>query len=408
MKKLSLLLFVLLFSFTVSADEEVNCIESNAGSNVYSANFPLIPKESSYCDIPLEFEGFKLRVELKNGVYEKKDVFTLMINSYIIREQAYLSTKSKTDQIDCSSWPGLTLDLESKVTQQGMGGHTTVSGDNFPYLQDCGVGYKWYNPGAPDKILASLNIQRATKQIDIDAGVVPVRAKAIIKIEVKKDAVKNYFSEQFKNIVSQADPRNKEGEFTVYIDREQAKLLVIPETVIRINLERIDYQENKAFFKLTNIEENEEELCKVEAFFDGKDAKFENCGLAEVKIEGLNPTNKPLEDSRGVGYKFKYFVNPKDPGVVDKDAEPAEDSEVCENKGEERTGCEKIKGCPGKQICKDGVWSDCIDIPGDGCPAATPSGDLTENQKALNQAILKKYYEEIFKVDSDTWSAWVK
>jgi hypothetical protein len=373
MKRLLALVFFLLAASFVFAGE----VECKGSGNNYSGTFTL----GSYCVIPFEKAGLKgkIKVEVSSeGNYNGPNAFHFPVNSYLIIEGDLLSSEIKGEhQLDCSSgffgW-GDTLDL--------------YASDSFPFKQAC---------GDFGKDLVFLTIEKPTKGTKP-----PFRPYANIAINLSENLIGQYLAGKLKRTVNEIT-LGVSYKFYVIYPMSKGKLEVIPGTVIRLNLDSIDYEKEVAVFKLTNTKEEEKELCVIQSSFNYTEADFVDCILAEVKIYGTE--GNPVEDYQGkIRYYFTLELNPKEKEVVDekhvecpagipKEEMPPEchSSECTENwectewsaclNGKQTRTCRDLNECGTTQF-KPPETRNCV-----------PSTGLSELQNQINELIEKNYNE---------------
>jgi len=303
MKKLLFLFLFLVFVSFVFA-EEIQCNPVQGKEKTFSAKFTV----NSYCDISLDNEGKHFaRIEITEGYYTNENEFYLPVNGYVVVNEAFLSAESQKEQIDCSSGWGKTLDLKSSVNVSGNTGVENVNSDSFPYSQECGVGGTFFGI---NEVYFSLKIQKPA----MDLTNLPYKAKSVIEIKLEEDLIKKYWSKKLKQVIEDGlDQRNISDNFFVVYPKESGSLGIIEEktikTRINVNLNSIDYEKKIAVFKLTDIEENDKELCEITTGFNETEGKFIDCNLAKIKITGK--VVNPVEQNGEVRYYFNVELKPE-------------------------------------------------------------------------------------------------
>ncbi len=292
MKKLLFaLIFVLILSF-VSA-EEVNCIKQS--ENVFAGNIPF----NSFCEIPLEDYKGKIKVEIGEGYYAASTNFSIPVNVYIALEDSFFDSNLKKEvQLKCSNYFGKTLNLSDS--------------DSFPYEQECAFKDKIFGLGLTDPLITlSINVSNAKPPFN--------DVKIEITTKFTDNLVKKYLAKRFSSFIKSNDSRNIFHEFYFEYEKEKINSDLISNTVVKFNLDSVNYKEEKAVFRLTNAETGKD-LCSSITDIYMPSSKFFDCdGIADIRISAKE--GNPKEYYKKLRYYFTVALTPKDPALVGGKAE---------------------------------------------------------------------------------------
>jgi len=305
MKKILFVLFFIFLFSVVLAKDKIECSPVEGQEHAYTGNFTL----NSYCEIPLT-EKSKLIVEVLDGEYNNISDFHFPVSASLDNQDDFIPSALKGKVLlDCSDGFGDVLDIYADdfttTTSYGQGQYSSVM-DKETYKNGCGHSGDWI----------TLNVGKPK----LDLSSTPYIAKSLIKIEFQEKLIQTYLAGSFGFLVGNVlDNRKVDEEFSVIYPKESGTVFSSSKTLIQGNLKEIDYNPNgtqQAVFELINSD-TKEVLCEITSNFDGKEAEFVSCKLAQIKITGLNSKGLPEETTKGLEYKFKYELKEINKEAVD-------------------------------------------------------------------------------------------